>query len=72
MSTSRRLLLFPFWLGVLFTALGYVITFYPGTECDWFLVAGGLSACGVFIPKAAYRAAASVLLVLALASAYSG
>lgn len=72
MSASRRFLAFPFWLGVLLTALGYVICFIPGAECNWFVVAAALLACGVFIPKPAYRVVAAVLFILALASAYSG
>jgi hypothetical protein len=72
MSATRRLLLLPFWLGVLLAALGYVITFIPGAECGWFLVVAGLSASGLFIPKTAYRVAAGLLVVLALGMAYSG
>ena len=72
MSATRRFLLLPFWLAVLLAALGYVITFVPGAECGWFLVVAGLSASGLFIPKAAYRVAASLLVILALAMAYSG
>jgi hypothetical protein len=72
MSATRKLLLLPFWLAVLLAVLGYVITFVPGAECGWFLVVAGLAASGLFIPKAAYRVAAGVLVVLALAMAYSG
>jgi hypothetical protein len=72
MSASRRLLLFPFWLGALLIALGSFITFVPGAECGWFLVAAGLSACGVFLPRTAYRVAASLLLIVALVWAHSG
>ncbi len=72
MSRTRRLLVFPFWLGVLLTALGYVISFYPGAECGWFLIAAGLSACGIFVPQRGYRIAASLLFVVALVSAYDG
>ena len=72
MTKTRRLLLLPFWLGVLLAALGHVITFVPGAECCWFLVVAGLSASGLFIPKTAYRVAAGLLVVLALGMAYSG
>lgn len=72
MSTTRKLLYLPFWLAALFVALGHVITFYPGAECGWFLIAAVLSVAGLFIPRVAYRATAALLLILALASAYSG
>jgi len=71
MSPTRRLLLLPFWLAVVLAVLGDVITFVPGAEREWFLVVAGLSASGLLIPKAAYRISAVVLVVLALAAAYS-
>jgi hypothetical protein len=72
MSTVRRLLFLPFWLAVLLTVLGYVISFVPGADCGWFLVVAGLSCSGLFIPRASYRSVSGLLLILALASAYSG
>jgi hypothetical protein len=72
MSHTRKLLYFPFWLAVLFLLLAYVITFYPGAECGWFLIVTALSVAGLFIPRVAYRVAAALLLILALTSAYSG
>ncbi len=72
MSSARRLLLLPFWLAVLFVALGCVITFIPGADCGYFLVVAGLSATGLFIPKATYRVGAVLLLIGALVSAYGG
>lgn len=72
MSTIRRLLYFPFWLAVLFSILGYVITFCPGAECEWFLIVAGLSIAGLFIPKKPYQIAAALLLLFALTQAYIG
>jgi hypothetical protein len=72
MSPARKFLLLPFWLAVLLAVLGYIISFVPGAECGWFLVVAGLSLAGLFIPRAAYRVGAALLLMLALASAYSG
>jgi len=72
MSPARRLLYIPFWLAVLFAVLGYVITFVPGAECNWFLMVAALSVAGLFIPKSAYRVATALILIMALTSAYDG
>jgi hypothetical protein len=60
MNTRRKLLLLPFWLAVLLTVLGNLISFVPGAECGWFLVVAVLSV-----------SAAALLLILALAWTYS-
>jgi hypothetical protein len=69
MNTSRKLRLLPFWLGVLFTALGYVVHL-PVARLSCFLLAAGLSAGGVFVAQRGYRIAATFLCIVALASAY--
>jgi uncharacterized membrane protein YoaK (UPF0700 family) len=73
MSTSRRLLLFAFWLGVFLAALGYIISWLsplPVAQLGCFLLAAGLSACGIFVLERAYRLAALLLCIAALVSAY--
>ena len=72
MSTTHKLLCIPFWLGVLMGVLGCVMTFVPGAECGWFLVVAALSLFGIFIPKAFYRSAATLLLVLSIIVAVRG
>ena len=68
MSRKRRLL--PFWLGVLLTGLGYVFSGLPEPQLACFLLAAGLSAGGVFVLQRGYRIAASLLVIVALVSAY--
>ena len=70
MSTIRRLRLLPFWLGVLFIALGYGFSHLLIAEVGCFLLAAVLSACGVLIAQRGYRIAASLLVIVALVSAY--
>ena len=72
MRTAHKLLCVPFWLAVLLAVLGCAITFFPGAECGWFLMVAVLSVSGFFIPKIFYRAAAGLLLILALILAYGG
>jgi len=72
MSTTHRLLCIPFWLAVFMGALGYVMTFVPGSECGWFIVVAALSLFGFFIPKTFYRGAAMLLLVLSIIAAVRG
>jgi hypothetical protein len=71
--------LLPFWLGVLLIALGYVFSglfealfgsFSLEPQLGCFLLGAGLSACGVFVPQRGYRIAASLLVLVALVSAY--
>lgn len=61
-----------FWLGATMAVLGSFITFYPGAECQHFLLAGTLSSFGAWVPKWSYRFAAIVVCSLCLLSAYSG
>jgi membrane protein implicated in regulation of membrane protease activity len=70
MSTSRKFVWLPFWLGVLLTALGYVIVYPLVARLGCFLLAAGLSAGAVFVTQRGYRIAASLLFIVALASAY--
>jgi len=71
-SMSRKLLLFPFWLAALFTALGCVVSYLfplPIAQLGCFLLAAGLSVCGLFVPQRTYRFAASLLFIVAVVSA---
>ena len=70
MSTSRKFLWLPFWLGVLLTALGYVIVYPLAARLGCFLLAAGLSAGAVVVAQRGYRIAAALLFVVAVASAY--
>ncbi len=69
-GTSRKRRLLPFWLGVLLTALGYAFSGLLVAQLGCFLLAAGLSAWGVFVPQRGYRIAASLLVIVALVSAY--
>lgn len=71
----RTLLSLPcafFWLGVLWFALGTVITFVPGGEQTWFTVVGLLTTFGFFVPKRRYRIAAVVFISLSTFAAVEG
>jgi hypothetical protein len=59
MSANRKLLWLPFWLGVLLTALGYVILYPLVARLGCFLIAAGLSAGAVFITRRGYPIGAS-------------
>ena len=61
-----------FWFGLLLAALGSVISFVPGAECGWYLVAGVLLSLGLLPSKRHYRIAAMILALLCFAYAYSG
>jgi len=69
-STSRKLRLLPFCLAVLLIALGCVVSHPLVTRLGCFLLAAGLSACALFIPRRGYRVTASLLVIVALVSAY--
>ena len=61
-----------FWFGLVLAILGSAITFYPGSECYWFVATGFLLAPGIFVPKQAYRIVAIVACAICLLYAYSG
>jgi hypothetical protein len=72
MSMSRKLLLFLFRLAVLFTVLGCIVSYLfplPVAQLGCFLLAAGLSVCGLFVPQRTYRIAASILFIVAVISA---
>ena len=71
-SASRKLRLLPFWLGLPLIALGYVFWGVPEAQLGCFLLAAGSSACGALVPRRGYRIAASLLVIVALVSAYVG
>ena len=61
-----------FWIGAcLFVAYNF-ISFVPGAEVGFFVVAGILSASGFFIPKWFYRIAAAALLIASSLMAFDG
>ena len=70
MSTSRKFLRLAFWLGVLLTALGYLIVYPLAARLGCFLLAAGLSAGAVFVTQRGYRITAALLFIVAVASAY--
>jgi hypothetical protein len=61
-----------FWLGLLLAVIGSVMSFVPGADCEWFIVAGILLALGLLIPTRRYRSAAFILCSLCFFFAYSG
>jgi hypothetical protein len=55
-------------------AFGYVIPWLfplPVVQVGCFLLAAGLSACGIFVLQKAYRLAALLVCIAALVSAYA-
>ena len=73
-QTSTSLVLIfkvAFWIGLLHGTLGSFITFYPGSDCGWFIVSGVLITVGLFVPNARYRVAAFLLCLLCFMYAYS-
>ena len=71
MTKARPILITIFWLGVVFFALGQIITFYPGAETAWFLITSIMLAIGLLIRRG-YRIAAGILLCLSIAAAITG
>ena len=69
-SRSRKLGLLPFWLGVPLIALGHVFSGLLVAQLGCFLLAAGFSACGALVLRRGYRIASSLLLIVALLSAY--
>ncbi len=69
-STSRKLHLLPFWLAVLLMALGCVVSYPLVARLGCFLLAAVVAACALFLPKRGYRITASLLVIVALVSAY--
>jgi len=61
-----------FWAGCALFGLGQVISFYPGAECGWFILAGLLCMSGLIIRGKAYRIAAIILVCLSAILAVAG
>ena len=61
-----------FWFGLALAIIGSAITFYPGSECFWFVTTALLMTPGILIPKPAYRTIAAIGVALCLLYAYSG
>jgi hypothetical protein len=61
-----------FWFGLTLAIIGSAITFYPGSECFWFVTTAFLMAPGILIPKPVYRTVAAIGVTLCLLYAYSG
>jgi|GEM_PF-2470080 len=61
-----------FWLGVLWFVLGTFITFVPGGEQGWFIIAGVLTAFGFCVPQRRYRIAALIFVALSTFFSFEG
>ena len=61
-----------FWAGCALFALGQVISFYPGAERGWFILAGLLCMSGLLIRGKAYRIVAVILVCLSAFFAVAG
>ena len=58
-----------FWFGCFGYLLGAAITFVPGGGTYWFIMTAILTAIGCFVPRASYRLAAVLFVVLSLLGA---
>jgi hypothetical protein len=59
-----------FRFGGLWFVLGNFITFIPGAEKEWFMVAAGFVAFGLFVPRWHYRIPAAIFLLLSVLAAF--
>ena len=72
MTKWRGIWIGSFWAGCALFALGQLITFYPGAERGWFILAGLLCMSGLLIRGKAYRIAAIILVGLSAVLATVG
>ena len=72
MTKGRGIWIGGFWAGCVLFALGQVISFYPGAERGWFILAGLLCMSGLLIRGKVYRIAAIILVCLSAVLAIAG
>ncbi len=72
MMKGRGIWIGGFWAGCVLFALGQVISFYPGAERGWFVLAGLLCMSGLLIRGKTYRIASIILVCLSTVVAVAG
>ena len=72
MTKWRGIWISGFWAGCALFTLGQVISFYPGAERGWFILAGLLCVSGLLIRGKVYRIAAIILVCLSGVLAIAG
>ena len=61
-----------FWCSVTMGILSVFITFCPGAECPWFIVAAILAVPGFLVPRRTFRYVSTGMLLLWSMAAFSG
>lgn len=61
-----------FWLGTILFTFGHFISFFPGTEAQWFAGTAVVVGLGFFVPSKNYRIATLLLVAACIIWTYVG